>query len=203
MQRRQILFIQGGGEGTHDEWDDKLVDSLRRELGAGFEIRYPRMPDEGDPSGATWVPAIQEQVANLDAGAVVVGHSVGATILVHALAAGPSMGSLGAIALIAAPFVGAGGWPGDEFQLGDDLGARLPDGVPVHVFQGLDDDTTPRTHADLYARAIPQAQIHLVPGVDHQLGNDLAEVARVISSLPPSPPPPPTEGWPTAHGASS
>ena len=26
---RQILFIQGGGEGTHDEWDHKLVDSLR------------------------------------------------------------------------------------------------------------------------------------------------------------------------------
>ena len=28
--RRQILFIQGGGVDAHDEWDDKLVDSLRR-----------------------------------------------------------------------------------------------------------------------------------------------------------------------------
>ena len=24
----QILFIQGGGAGTHDEWDNKLVASL-------------------------------------------------------------------------------------------------------------------------------------------------------------------------------
>jgi hypothetical protein len=24
---RQILFIQGGGAGAHDEWDDKLVES--------------------------------------------------------------------------------------------------------------------------------------------------------------------------------
>ena len=22
---RQVLFIQGGGEGTHDEWDDKRM----------------------------------------------------------------------------------------------------------------------------------------------------------------------------------
>ena len=43
---RQILFIQGGGAGAHDEWDDKLVESLRRELGGGYEVRYPRMPGE-------------------------------------------------------------------------------------------------------------------------------------------------------------
>lgn len=47
---QDILFIQGGGAGTYDEWDNKLVDSLRRELGEGFEVRYPRMPDEDDPS---------------------------------------------------------------------------------------------------------------------------------------------------------
>lgn len=41
---RQILFIQGGGAGAHDEWDDKLFDSLKRELGDGYEVRYPRMP---------------------------------------------------------------------------------------------------------------------------------------------------------------
>ena len=47
---RQVLFIQGGGEGTYDEWDDKLVASLRRELGAGHNVRYPRMPNEEDPN---------------------------------------------------------------------------------------------------------------------------------------------------------
>ena len=33
---------------------------------------------------ATWGPAIRREIAELDDGAVVVGHSVGATILVHA-----------------------------------------------------------------------------------------------------------------------
>ena len=67
---------------------------------------------------------------------------------------------LQAIVLIAAPFVGAGGWPGDEFELPHDLGARLPQGVPVHAFHGLQDETAPPSHADLYARAIPQAQLY-------------------------------------------
>ena len=45
----QILFVQGGGEGVHDQWDKKLVDSLGSELGRDYEIRYPLMPNEADP----------------------------------------------------------------------------------------------------------------------------------------------------------
>ena len=43
---RQVLFIQGGGEGVHDEWDKQLVASLKRELGPDYQISYPRMPNE-------------------------------------------------------------------------------------------------------------------------------------------------------------
>jgi pimeloyl-ACP methyl ester carboxylesterase len=82
--------------------------------------------------------------------------------------------------LIAAPFVGEGGWPSDEFELPSDLGARLPQGAPVLVFHGLQDETALPSHADLYAHAIPQAQVHRLPGRDHQLNNELSEVAREI-----------------------
>ena len=184
---RQVLFIQGAGEGTHDEWDDKLVASLRAGLGPGFDVRYPRMPAEDDPSAATWVPAIRQGLATLQDGDVVVGHSVGATLLVHALADQPPDVSLGAIVLIAAPFVGDGGWPADEVEPPSDLATGLPPGVPVHVFHGLDDDEVPPAHADLYARAITGATVHLWPGRDHQLGDDLADVASVLRDLPHAP----------------
>ena len=184
---RQILFIQGGGAGVHDEWDDKLVESLRRELGSEYEVRYPRMPDEGDPSYARWGTAIRREMAALDDGAVVAGHSVGATILVNALAEQPPDKRLGAIVLIAAPFVGEGGWPTDEFELASDLGASLPPGAQVHVFHGLQDETAPPSHADLYALAIPQAQVHQLSGRDHQLNNDLSEVAEAIRTNRPRP----------------
>jgi predicted alpha/beta hydrolase family esterase len=184
---RQVLFIQGGGAGVHDEWDAKLVESLRRELGGGHEVRYPRMPGEGDPSYARWSATIGREVADLDEGAVVAGHSVGAAILINALAELPPERGLAAIVLIAAPFVGDGGWLSDEFELTSELGARLPSAARVHVFHGLQDETAPPSHAGLYALAIPQAQVHQLPGRDHQLNNDLSEVAEAIRVSRPGP----------------
>ena len=76
-----------------------------------------------------------------------------------------------------------GGWPSDEIEAKPDLGARLPDGVPVHLFHGSEDDTAPPSHAELYARAIPQAEVHRLHGRDHQLNNDLREVAEAIQTI--------------------
>jgi pimeloyl-ACP methyl ester carboxylesterase len=137
------------------------------------------MPDEDDPTYARWSPVIRRELAALDDGAVVLGHSVGGTILVNTLAEQPQRPRLGAIVLIASPFVGQGGWLSDEFALPSDLGTRLPPGVQVHVFHGLEDETAPPSHADLYADVIPQAQVHRLPGRDHQLNNDLRDVSRV------------------------
>jgi pimeloyl-ACP methyl ester carboxylesterase len=182
----RILFIQGGGgHDVHDAWDNRLVESLRRELGDGYDVRYPRMPDEDDPKYAKWKPAILREIAGLDEGAILVGHSIGATMLVHALAEEPPKQSPAAIVLISAPYIGEGGWPSDEIEAKIDLGARLPDGVPVHLFHGNEDETAPPSHADLYAKAIPLAQVHRLPGRDHQLNYDLKEVAEVVRAVVP------------------
>ena len=123
---RQILFIQGGGKDVHDTWDDKLVASLKRALGDGYEVRYPRMPGEAEPNYAKWSAAIAGEVDALGDGGVAVGHSIGAAIMINALADHPPKHRLAAIILISAPFVGEGGWPGDEFTTPADLGAKLP-----------------------------------------------------------------------------
>jgi pimeloyl-ACP methyl ester carboxylesterase len=183
LTKRDVLFVQGGGKGTHDDWDRKLVESLRRELGEGYEIHYPRMPSEDNPSYGSWKAALENVLEKLHDGAILVGHSVGGTILIRMLAEHPSSRQLTAVLLIAVPFVGKGGWSFDELQLPADLGARLPRDVPIHFFHGLADETAPPPHADLYARAVPQAHIHRLPGRDHQLNDDLSEVAASILAL--------------------
>jgi hypothetical protein len=55
--------------------------------------------------------------------------------------------------------------------------------VPIHFFHGLEDEVAPVAHVELYARTIPQARVHRLPGRDHQLSNDLTEVAAAIASL--------------------
>lgn len=183
MVKRQVLFIQGGGHGTHDEWDSKLVDSLRRALGPDSDVIYPRMPQEDDPSYRRWKPVLERELGELRDGAVLVGHSVGGTLLIKLLSEQPPVCALGAIVLLAAPFVGEGGWSSEELQLPSDLEARLPEGVPIHVYHGLADEVAPPAHLDLYARAVPRARVHRLPGRDHQLNADLREVAAVIASL--------------------
>jgi len=180
---RQILFIQGGGEDVHDRWDDQLVASLRRELGPSYEIRYPVMPNEADPRYANWKLALQRELASLADGAVVIGHSVGGTILIHTLAERKPPASLGAIFLIAAPFIGAGGWESDEIEPRPDLVDRLPRDVPIFLYHGHDDQTVPIAHVELYARAVPRARVHRLAGRDHQLDNRLSEVATDIRQL--------------------
>jgi predicted alpha/beta hydrolase family esterase len=179
----QILFVQGGGKDVHEQWDNKLVDSLRRELGQGYEVRYPLMPNEADPQFATWSVALRKEIDALQNGAIVVGHSIGATILINVLAEYAPAVALGAIVLIAAPFIGKGGWESEDIEPRSDLGTRLPSGVGVFLYHGDKDETAPISHVALYAEVIPHARVRQLANRDHQLNNDLTEVARDIRAL--------------------
>ena len=175
----QILFIQGGGEGAHDHWDKKLVDSLGSELGRDFEIGYPLMPNEANPTYSAWKDALENEFDRLNEGAIVIGHSLGGAILMRAVTECHPKGALAAIILISAPFVGEGGWKSE------DIATRLPVGVPVILYHGTKDDIAPVEHIDLYAGTIPGALVRRLHGRDHQLNNDLSEIANDIRGLPP------------------
>jgi predicted alpha/beta hydrolase family esterase len=180
----QVLFIQGGGaEGTHDEWDNKLVDDLGRELGPDFEIRYPEMPHEADPRYSPWRAVLIDEFGKLDDGAILVGHSIGGTILVNTLVEEPPDQELGGVVLLAAPFVGEGGWTSEDIKPMSNVGKRLPVNTPIYAYHGSMDETVPFEHVDLFAAAIPQAVVRRLTGRDHQLNNDMSEVAADIRRL--------------------
>ncbi|HEX7663641.1 MAG TPA: alpha/beta fold hydrolase [Polyangiaceae bacterium] len=179
----KILFLQGGGKGAHDEWDSKLVASLEAKLGAGYAILYPRLPNEGSPKYAAWKRAIAKELAALPDGSIVVAHSIGATIFVNAIADEPPPKKLAGIFLLATPFVGKGGWPSDEIEPHADLATKMPEKTPIRFFHGTADETAPPAHLELYRRAIPRAHFHALDGRDHQLNEDLTEVAKEIAKL--------------------
>jgi hypothetical protein len=183
MPATEVLFVQGAGDRVHDEWDRKLFDSLRRELGRQYEVQYPRMPNEAEPSLVTWRPVLEDALTGLPAGAIVVGHSIGGTIVAEVLATLSTRPPLAAFVLIAAPYIGSGGWPSDEIASQHDLGARLPASLPVLLYHGDADESVPVAHMERYAAAIPRARVTRLAGRDHQLDNDLSEVARDLREL--------------------
>jgi predicted alpha/beta hydrolase family esterase len=182
---RQILFVQGAGEGTHDRWDSKLVASLERELGDGYAVRYPRMPGEDDPSYPAWQVALAKEFRSLEDGAILVGHSLGGAFLIHMLAEQPppSHRRFGGLLVVAAPFIGEGGWPGDGIGEFQDVSGRLPAGIPLFLYHGADDAEVPTAHVHLYAKALPHAVVRTLVRRDHQLNDDMSDVARDILSV--------------------
>jgi predicted alpha/beta hydrolase family esterase len=179
---RQVLFVQGAGQGAH-EADAKLAASLARELGPDYEIRYPAMPDEDAPEYAAWGPCLAQELAAMGEGPLLVGHSAGATMLLIFLASGTPQPVPAGIFLIAPPFCGEGGWDCGDFNFPKDLNAKLPPGVPLFLYHGREDETVPFAHMDLYARVLPEAALRVLEGRDHQLNDDLSDVARDIRQL--------------------
>lgn len=179
----RVLFVQGGGKGVHDSWDNKLVASLRKALGPGYVVSYPRMPNEASPAPLAWKRAIDEEIGQSGDDVILVGHSVGAAILIDYLADRNRELSPAGVFLIAPPFIGESGWPSDDLRPTKEAAASLPDGALIHLYHGRDDETVPFSHLGMFAEVLPDATIRPLDGRDHQLNEDLSEVAHDIRRL--------------------
>lgn len=180
---RSVLFVQGGGKDVHDGWDNKLVASLGKNLGAGYSIRYPRMPDEANPDPAAWKKAIDRERGRLRGDVILIGHSVGAAVLVDYIADRNRQRGIAGVFLIATPFIGDGGWPSDDLRPTKEAARSVDHSAPMYLYQGADDQTVPVSHLDLLARVFPRATIRRLNGRDHQLNDDLSEVASDVKTL--------------------
>ena len=180
--KKQILFVHGGGEGAHEE-DEKMAASLLDELGSGYEVHTPKMPDEGNPEYEAWRDKITGELATMDGEAILVGHSVGAHMLLKYLSEEEVGKPIAGLFLVAAPYAGTGGWELEEDALRGDFASKLPEGLPVFLYHGRDDEVVPFGHVALYREKLPNATVREFDGRGHQFGDDLSEVARDIEAL--------------------
>ncbi len=180
--KKQVLFIQGAGEGAYEE-DGKLVKSLRDVLGVEYSVLYPKMPKEESSGYEAWKAQISKSLAALDGKVILVGHSVGSSMLLKYLSEESVEKSLTGLFLIAAPYWGPGGWQMDEFTLDEDHASKLFKSLPIFFYHSRDDDIVPFAHLAMHAEKFPQATIREFDGRGHQFNNDLSEVAADITSL--------------------
>ena len=183
--KKQILFIQGAGAGSYEE-DEKLVESLRLLLGSLYEIRYPAMKNEDDAPYETWVGQIQEELATLNERVILIGHSVGGSVLIKFLSEMKIKKTIAGILIIAAPFWGGDGWTYEGYEelvLPNRADTKLPKDVPMFLYHSNDDEVVPFSHLALYAKTLPGAVTRELDGRGHQLNNDLSEVAEDIKKL--------------------
>ena len=178
--KKNVIFIPGAGEGAH-EADALLVASLRKSLGPAYDVRYPRMPNEADPKYAPWKATIAKELAASDDDVIVVGHSLGGSMLLKYLSEAHVKRQIVGLHIIAAPFVGADEfWTDDTTALPKDVAARLAGIKRIFLYHSRDDETIPFAHLGLYAARLPRATIREYDDRGHQFGNDLSDVAKDI-----------------------
>lgn len=180
--KHQVLFIQGGGQGAYEE-DGKLAAHLQEVLGAAYDVRYPKMPNEGSPEYAAWSHQIAKELAALDGEVILVGHSLGASILLKYLSEEKLEKPIAGVFLIAPPYWGAEDWQVSEYELPEDFASKLPEALPLFFYHSRDDEWVPFAHLELYAEKLLQATIRTFDDRGHQFNNDLTEVAQDIKGL--------------------
>lgn len=182
---KHVLFIHGAGEGAYKE-DALLANSLKKELGSLYDVRYPAMPDEDNAPYDLWKQKIEEEIAVMRKPVVLVGHSVGASHLAKILTEIKVTTPITGIFLLDAPFWGGDGWLYEgykELELPMDIASKFPKNASVFLYHTRDDEIVPFSHLALYAKLLPRAIIREVDRGGHQLNNDLSQVAKDIKLL--------------------
>ncbi len=177
-----VVFIHGGGPGLY-EADAKLVDSLREGLGVEYRIQYPKMPNGDNPNYRAWKAQLAKQLAEAEGKVILVGHSLGGSVLLKFLSEERIEIPIVGIFVIAAPYWGAEDWEVDEYVLREDFPSHLPKETPIFLYHSRDDEVVAFTHLALYRDKLPHAVVREFEERGHQFRNDLSEVAADIASL--------------------
>ena len=178
--KKSVLFIHGGGQGAY-EADALLAEALQKELGSAYDVHYTRMPLEEEAGYVDWKARIAAELANLEDGVILVGHSVGGSILLKILSEEQMVVSIAGLFLIAVPYFGGDeNWNYEALTLSPDIPERLSSIPRIFLYHSRDDEIVPFAHLALYAARLPRAIIREFDGRGHQFRNNMAEIASDI-----------------------
>lgn len=180
--KKQVLFIQGGGQGAH-EADGELVVYLQNGLGAEYDVLYPKMPNLENPEYEPWKIQARKELAALDGEVMLVGHSLGGSVLLKYLSEKTSEKSIAGLFIFAAPYWGAKDWQIDEFTLREDFSAKLPQILRIFLYHSRDDEVVPFAHLAHYAEKLPRATVRALDGRGHLFNAGFPELVDDIKSL--------------------
>jgi len=181
VTKTDVLYVQGGGKGAHDE-DAALAASLQRALGGEYDVHFPRMPDESDPNVTSWKRKISAELSRLHGQVLLVGHSIGGSIVLKYLAEEEVKIPIAGLFLLAAPSWTEDQWNFEDLKLPRDIAQRLASIPRIYLYHSRDDAVVPFAHLALHAARLPHATVRAVDGRGHQFGSDLTDIAGDIRS---------------------
>lgn len=178
-----VLFIHSGGtQGPHEGSDD-LVRHLRKGLREDHVVLYPRMPEPDTPEYELWKLTIDRELSSLDDEVILVGHSLGASVLLKYLSEEPCEKSILGLFLVAPVFFGRRGWKVDEYVLRTDFETNLRRIPRIFLYHSRNDNVVPFNHLIQFADKLPHAVSRAFENRGHLFTTGLPELVDDIRNL--------------------
>ena len=177
----EVLFIQGAGNVTTEE-EQVIVDALRINLGDEFTIIYPPMPD-AEPRYLSWNNVLTTNLKNLSGKVILLGHSLGASIILKHFSSLPVPDKIIGMILFGPPYWKDQHWDISEYVIEDDFLANLSKLKNIYFYYSLDDEVIPYSHLESYRKLLPQANWRIISGVDHSYHGAITDMIKDIRVL--------------------
>lgn len=183
LAAQPVLFIQGAGGMHQPEGSGWLAAYLARELGAGYRVIAPEMPDADDPHYQPWRDRIEQELEAVDEAVILVAHSFGGSVLLKYLAEGSHQKPVRGVFLVSVPNWGPEGWAYEEFAVPDDVGLRLPTSR-IFLYHSRDDPEVPFAHLGYYQERLTAATARPIDGSEHSFVQGVPTLVDDIKTLP-------------------
>lgn len=180
--KKNIVFIQGGGEDGYAA-DKALAASLQTALGSTYDVHYPELRSNEAAPDFGWPQQIGDLLAAFKTSVLLVGHSLGASMILKYLTEHAAPKNITAVFLLATPF-----WEGTEewkkgLKLPVNFAAVLPTDLPVFFYQCTDDAEVPFEQFNAYKQRLAQATFRVLENGGHQFSKGLTAVAQDMRSF--------------------
>ena len=183
LEAQPVLFIQGAGGMHQPEGSGRLAAYLARELGSGYRVIAPEMPDADNPHYQPWRDRIEQELEAIDEAVILVGHSFGGSVLLKYLAEGSYRQPVRGLFLVSVPNWGPDGWAFEEFVVPDDVGSRLS-ASKIFLYHSRDDPEVPFAHLGYYQERLTAATARPIDGSEHSFLHGLPRLVDDIKYLP-------------------
>ena len=181
---KEILFAHsGGGQGSPGEGSFDLVSWLRSELSKEYNIRYPIIDNPESPTYKMWKKLFTKEFKKIGQSVILVGHSLGGSMLLKYLSEERPNISTSALFLVSTPFWGKDGWEVEDFVLQENFEATLKHINNVYLYHCKSDKIVPFQHLNFYKKAFPHSIVRILNGTDHAFSKGLPELVSDIKKL--------------------
>ena len=193
--KKQVIIIHGGDSfDSYDEFLDSLknwevsIDSflsrndwksnLPKDLGEGFEVLSPRMPNKQNAKYEEWRLWFERMIPFISNEAVFIGHSLGGIFLVKYLSENKYPKKILKIILVAPPHNQTP--ETGSFKLEKSLDKVWEQCQNIHIFHSDDDPIVPVSEAKKYQSDWPKANLQIFKNRGHFNQEYFPEIVKKV-----------------------